>query len=257
MRIISLKMKKIALIILSVFLISSCATKKQILYFQDAEELNNLNELNIFEPEIEANDILHITVSSLDESVVLPFKMTINQGVSNNQNPLLNGYLVNNLGNIQFPVLGQVAVAGKTRGEVVTLLTSKISEYVKDVVVDVRIMNFKVTVIGGVNNPGVYTIVDERVTLPQAIGLAGDISEDGKRNNIMIIRQEDGKQKVIRVDFTKIDFFTSDYYFLKQNDVVYVEPSLKGIKKSGFIPDIPALLSLFTIILSTTIILTR
>ncbi|MEZ4779867.1 MAG: polysaccharide biosynthesis/export family protein [Flavobacteriaceae bacterium] len=250
-------MKKITLIIFSILLLSSCATKKQILYFQDAEELNNLLSSNIFEPQIEPNDILHISVSSLDETVVAPFKMSIEEGNSNNQNPLLKGYLVNNLGNIQFPVLGEIAVAGKTRGEVITLLTSKISEYVKDVVVDARIMNFKVTVIGGVNNPGVYTIADERVTLPQAIGLAGDISVDGKRTQIMVIRHEGGKQKVARIDFTKTDFFKSPYYFLKQNDVVYVEPSLKGVKKSGFLPDIPSLLSLFTVVLSTTILLTR
>lgn len=257
MPIIPFQMKKVSLLLLSIIFFSSCATKKQILYFQDAEELNNLLSSNYFEPKIEANDILHISVTSIDESVVAPFKMSLLEGTSTNQNPLLSGYLVNTQGNIQFPVLGQLAVAGKTRGEVVSLLTSRISEYVKDVVIDVRIMNFKVTVIGGVNNPGVYTIVDEQVTLPQAIGLAGDISENGKRKNIMILRLENGKQKVTRVDFTKTDFFESDYYFLKQNDVVYVEPSLKGVKKSGFIPDIPALLSLFTIILSTTIILTR
>ncbi|MEZ4818201.1 MAG: polysaccharide biosynthesis/export family protein [Flavobacteriaceae bacterium] len=250
-------MKKIAFVIFSVLLLSSCATKKQILYFQNAEELNNLLSSNIFEPQIEPNDILHISVSSLDETVVAPFKMSEQEGAVNNQNSLLRGYLVNNLGTIQFPVLGEIAVAGKTRGEVITLLTSKISDYVKDAVVDVRIMNFKVTVIGGVNNPGVYTIADERVTLPQAIGLAGDISVDGKRTQIMIIRHEDGKQKVARIDFTQTDFFKSPYYFLKQNDVVYVEPSLKGVKKSGFLPDIPSLLSLFTVVLSTTIILTR
>ena len=172
-------MKKLPLIIVSLLLFASCATKKQILYFQDAEELNNLLSENIFEPEIEANDILHVMVSSLDENVVAPFKMNSQEGVSNNQNPLLRGYLVNNEGNIQFPVLGAIHVAGKTRGEVILLLTSKLSEYVTDVVVDVRIINFKVTVIGGVNNPGVYRIDDERVTLPQAIGLAGDLSLDG------------------------------------------------------------------------------
>lgn len=250
-------MRKVSILLLSLLLFASCATKKQILYFQDAEKLNNLLSENIFEPEIEANDILHISVSSFDEKVVAPFQMTVQEGLANNQNPMLRGYLVNNKGNIQFPVLGEIHVSGKTRGEIISLLTNKLTEYVNDVVVDVRIINFKVTVIGGVNNPGVYRIDDERVTLPQAIGLAGDISLDGKRNNIMVIRHEDGKQKVTRVDFTQTDFFKSPYYFLKQNDVVYVEPTLRGVKKSGFIPDIPALLSLFTVILSTTIILTR
>jgi len=125
------------------------------------------------------------------------------------------------------------------------------------VVVDVRILNFKITVLGEVNNPGVFEIQDERVTLPQAIGLAGDLNKDGKRENITVIREENGVQKVSRIDLTKTDLFSSPFYYLKQNDVVYVEPSLKGVKKAGFIPDVPALLSLFTVVLSTVIILTR
>ena len=102
-----------------------------------------------------------------------------------------------------------------------------------------------------------YSISDEQVTLPQAIGLAGDLSEDGRRENVMVIRQKDGKQEVTRIDLTKTDFFSSPFYFLKQNDVVYVEPSLKGVKKSGFIPDVPALLSLFTVVLTSVILITR
>ncbi|MEZ4874802.1 MAG: polysaccharide biosynthesis/export family protein [Flavobacteriaceae bacterium] len=250
-------MKKYLFIFLSLALFASCATKKQILYFQDAEQLNERSSVAIFEPIIEANDILHITVSAMDPAVVAPFQMNTNEGLTNNQNPLLRGYLVNKDGTIRFPVLGDIKVEGKTRGDVVGDLKAKLSNFINDVVVDVRIMNFKVTVIGAVNSPGVYTIPDERVTLPQAIGLAGDLTQDGKRKNIMIIREEGGKQKVTRVDFTQTDFYESPYYFLKQNDVVYVEPSLKGVKKSGFIPDIPAMLSLLTVVLSTVIILTR
>ncbi len=250
-------MKKLVFPFLLLLLVTSCATKKQILYFQDAEELNQSDDTQIFEPIIEANDILHISVSSMNNEVVLPFKRNAGENLSNNQNQLLQGYLVNADGNIRFPVLGEMKVAGKTREEVVTLLKGQLSEFITDVVVDVRIMNFKVTVLGAVNNPGVYRIQDERVTLPQAIGLAGDLSQDGKRSEIMIIRQEEGKQKVTKVDLRATDFFNSPYYFLKQNDVVYVEPSLRGVKKSGFIPDIPALLSLFSVVLSTVIILTR
>jgi polysaccharide export outer membrane protein len=118
-------------------------------------------------------------------------------------------------------------------------------------------MNFNITVLGEVKTPGVYNIKDERVTLPEALALAGDFTLDGRRKDVLIIREEDGKRKVERIDFTSSDLFTSPFYFLKQNDVVYVEPSLKGVKKSGFIPDIPALLSLVTVILSTVILLTR
>ena len=194
----------------------------------------------------------------MNEEVLAPFMRKIGlEGNVSNSNAGLQGYLVNVNGSIRFPVIGDIAVSGKTRGEVEALLKAKLSEFITDVVVDVRIMNFKVTVIGAVNAPGVYSVPDERVTLPQAIGLAGDLSEDGKRDNVLVIREVDGKQQVSRIDLTKTDFFSSPYYFLKQNDVVYVEPSLKGVKKSGFIPDIPALLSLFTVVLTSVILLTR
>jgi len=251
-------MRKKFLLIITFLCIISCATKKEIVYFQDSEELN-LKVINqTFEPVIETNDILHIMISSIDDEVVKPFRRSIqNENNFSNSNPGLQGYLVNTKGNIKFPILGTFSVAGKTRGQVEEDLKARLSEYITDVVVDVRIMNFKVTVLGEVNNPGVFTISDERVTLPEAIGLAGDFSEDGMRENVTIIREENGIRRVAKIDFTKTDLFSSPFYFLKQNDIVYVEPSNKGVKKSGFIPDIPALLSLFTIILSTVIIITN
>jgi len=249
---------KILLFITFLYIIS-CATRKEIVYFQDSEKLN-LKDINqSFEPVIETNDILHIMISSIDDEVVKPFRRSMQNENNNfsNSNPGLQGYLVNTKGNIKFPILGTFSVSGKTRGQVEEDLKARLSEYITDVVVDVRIMNFKVTVLGEVNNPGVFTISDERVTLPEVIGLAGDISEDGMRENVTIIREENGKRRVTKIDFTKTDLFSSPFYFLKQNDIVYVEPSNKGVKKSGFIPDIPALLSLFAVILSTVIIITN
>jgi polysaccharide biosynthesis/export protein len=243
---------------LVICLLSSCATKKEIVYFQDAENLPEKINEQTFEPIIESNDILFVSISSMNEAVLLPFKRSTGlEGNVSNSNPGLQGYLVNVEGDIRFPVIGNVSVAGKTRGQAEADLKSELSEFITDVVVDVRIMNFKITVIGEVNNPGVYNIPDERVTIPQALGLAGDLSEDGKRENILVIREINGQHQVSRIDLTKTDFFLSPYYFLKQNDVVYVEPSTKGVKKSGFIPDIPALLSLMTVVLSTIILLTR
>ena len=251
-------MKKYLAIIALALTLGSCATKKQILYFQDVENLDQTNIPTAFEPQVEPNDLLFISLSAPDEDVIIPFnrRTGLENNISNN-NPELQGYLVNVQGAINFPVLGSVPVAGKTRSQIEADLTKKLSDYVKDVVVDVRIMNFKVTVLGEVNNPGVYTVRNERVTLPEALGLAGDLTEDGDRNNIRVIREDEGKRIVTTIDITKSDFFSSDFYFLKQNDVIYIEPSLRGVKKSGFIPDIPALLSLFTVILSTVIIITN
>ncbi len=250
-------MKNILSLLITVLLISSCASKKDILYFQDSEVLDLAKINQDFDPIIETNDILHITISSINEEVLRPFLkgQQIQQG--NNQNPGLDGYLVNVDGTISFPVIGDVNVAGHTRDYVEDLLKEKISIYVKDVVVDVRIMNFEVTVLGEVKQPGVYNIKDERVTLPEALALAGDLTEDGKRSTVTIIREQNGVRKVSKIDLTNTEFFNSEFYFLKQNDLVYVEPSNKGVKKSGFIPDIPALLSLFTVILTTVILLTN
>ncbi|MCB0455055.1 MAG: polysaccharide biosynthesis/export family protein [Flavobacteriaceae bacterium] len=251
-------MNKIAILLLICTSLFSCATKKEILYFQDAENLNLEEIKTTFEPVIEPNDILYITVSSIDEEVVKPFKRTIgSEGSPVTNNIQLQGYLVDSEGNIRFPVLGTLGVMGKTRGTVEQELKTKLSEYITDVVVDVRIINFKVTVIGEVKNPGVFRIQDERITLPEAIAQAGDFSEDGKRKDVTVIREEDGVRKVSKIDYTSSQLFSSPFYFLKQNDIVYVEPSLKGVRKSGFIPDVPALLSLVTVVLSTVILLTR
>jgi len=251
-------MKKTFLFIIITSILTSCATRKEIVYFQDIDALNMQQINQTFEPIIEPNDILHISISSISEEVIKPFlktpSLTANVG---NTNPGLQGYLVSKDGLIRFPVIGDVQVAGDTREQVIEKLKSKLTEYVKDVVVDVRIMNFDVTILGEVNNPGKFNVKDERVTLPEAIALAGDFSEDGRRDQVTVIREIDGVRQVARIDFTKADFFSSPFYFLKQNDVVYIEPTLKGVRKSGFIPDVPALLSLVTVVLSTVILLTR
>lgn len=246
------------LVLLTSTVFFSCATKKDILYFQDVENLN-LKEIGTsFEPIIEPNDILYITVSSMDSEVTKPFTRVIGtEAAPITNNIQLQGYLVDSEGAIRFPVLGTIPVMGKTRGIVEKELKAKLSEYITDVVVDVRIINFKVTVIGEVKMPGVFRIQDERVTLPEAIALAGDFTADGKRDNVTVIREENGVRKVSKIDYTGSQLFTSPYYFLKQNDIVYIEPSLKGVRKSGFIPDVPAVLTLVTVILSTVIILTR
>ncbi len=136
-------------------------------------------------------------------------------------------------------------------------LKSEITNYVKDVVVDVRIMNFKITVIGEVKNPGVFPINDERVTLTEALALAGDLTVDANRHTITIIREENDVQKVTKIDLTTTDLYSSPFYFLKQNDLVYVEPSKKGVVKTGFVSDISILLSIVTVLLSSVILITN
>lgn len=252
-------MKKLFIVsILLGFLVSSCATKKEIIYFQDANQLDGTAIGRAYEPLVEPNDILNITLSSIEDELLIPYRRNATGEPIPAGNIALRGYLVNVDGYINYPGLGDLKVSGKTRLEIVSLIKEKLTEFITaDVVVDVRIVNYKVTVLGAVLNPGVFTVNNESVTLPEAIALAGDLTENGSRDELTIIREIDGKRQIKKIDLTSTDFFLSDYYFLKQNDIVYVEPSLKGVKRSGFIPDIPSLIALGSVILSTVILLTR
>jgi len=253
-------MKNIVTLLVLSFLFFSCASKKDVIYFQDSSELDLTKIDKEFQPIIEVNDILYVTLSSVNQEVLEPFLRVKQYQLTNtvySSNPGLSGYLVNVDGNISFPIIGDVEVEGHTRQFIEDYLKTEITKYVKDVVVDVRIMNFKVTVIGEVKNPGVYQIVDERVTLTEALALAGDLTVDANRHAITIIREENDVQKVTKIDLTTSDLYNSPFYFLKQNDLVYVEPSKKGVVKTGFVSDISILLSIVTVILSATILITN
>ncbi len=253
-------MKKIFLLFVLSSIIISCASRKNVVYFQDSSDLNLVNIDKEFQPVIEVNDILYITLSSVNQEVLEPFLRVKQIQSSNNvynANPGLGGYLVNVDGNISFPVLGDIKVEGYSRQYIEDYLKTELIKYVKDIVVDVRIMNFKVTVIGEVKKPGVYKIDDERVTLTEAIALAGDLTEDANRHAITIIREENDVQKVANIDLTTSDIYSSPFYYLKQNDLVYIQPSKKGVVKTGFVSDISILLSIVSVMLSTVILITN
>ena len=178
-------------------------------------------------------------------------------GGSGGNNAVLNGYLVDAEGNIQFPVLGTVSVKDKTRGELEEHLTTMIRDYVTDAVVQVRIVNFKVTVLGEVGSQGVVQVPDERVSMPELIAMSGGITYNGKRNNILVIRDDNGKKVYGRVDMTSADIFENPYYYLKQNDIVYVEPTYRQVKSAGFITNYTGFFSLITSIAGLIFIFTR
>lgn len=251
-------MNKLSILALIIFLGTSCASRKEVIYFQDADLLDQQVLPPAFEPVIEKNDILYITISSLNEELTLPFKRNVGMDNMNLGNNLeLQGYLVNSDGAINFPVLGNLNVQGQTRKQVKHQLEQQLRNYITDAVVDVRIINFKVSVMGEVKMPGLYTIRDERVTLPQALALAGDLTRDANRKNITVVREEHGKQLVGKIDLTETEVFSSPFFFLKQNDLIYVEPNTRGVKKSGLIENVPVLLSLVTVILSSVVLITR
>ena len=264
---------KSLLLILSLF-VASCSTKKEIVYFQGVEELNNLERPLEFQPIFEVNDVLQIQVSSITPEVVAPFQMNMaaqssgiggsssssgsSRGSSGGRNSASFGYLVDIDGNIQFPVLGKVPVAGKTRSEVEAYLTNILREqYVKDAVVAVRLVNFRVTVLGEAGSQTVVQVENERISVPELFASVGGITYDGRRDNVKVIREMDGVITVGNIDMTSAEVFKSPYFYLRQNDIVYVEPTYKQVKAAGWITSPMGLISMGTTIFSLIVLFTR
>lgn len=246
-------------VILTMFLMSSCVSKKKIVYFQDIDNINNNGADSNYEPLFKPDDILMINVSAFDPLAVEPFNLRVEQGgggVSGLGMHRLT-YLVDNAGDIQFPVLGQIRVGGLTRAQLSTKLTERLKEYINDPVVNIRIMNYKVSVLGEVSSPGVYTISSDRVTLPEVIAMAGDLTMYGKRDNILIIREVGGVKTNVRVDMRDPNLLNSPYYYLTQNDVVYVEPAKRKVDSTAIGSNITAGISIIGFLITTTLLLTR
>ena len=253
------------IVILMILYLNSCATRKDLVYFQD-EPLEKVSSDKFSEPKqltYKANDILSINVSALDPETVKPFNLPV---VSNNTLDVMspNGaiqnqsYLVDYNGNIDFPVLGKLKVAGMTRTELTDYLTNEIKTYAKDPIVNIRLANFTITIIGEVSQPGTFTIQDERITLLEALGMAGDLTIFGKRNNILLIRETEGKKRFAKIDLTSISTVNSQVYYLQQNDVIYVEPNRARIRSSTFNQNNTVLLSAIgTLTTIVAIFLTR
>jgi polysaccharide export outer membrane protein len=255
------KLFKAGLLVLCITLISSCVPKQKILYLQDIDTSLTTNELN-YKSIIKKDDILRITVTSENMELVQPFNQLVSPTNQSNLNVVgqsqLFGYLVDNKGEIAFPILGSIEAAGKNREEMTYFLQSVLREkFVKDAVVDVRIVNFKVTVLGEVNRPGTFNLDYNRITLLQVIGQAGDLTIYGNRKSIIILRDVDGVQTSQRVDLTNSDFIDSEFYYLQQNDVVVVEPNYAQVQAAGFNRNASLFVSIASVLLSLIVIISR
>lgn len=219
------------LLVIAVWSLSACGNRKKMVYFQEKSDSVARQNAAHFTPVFEVDDLLQITITAEDPEAAKLFNPPVS--TNNNSgyvmgNPAQNGYLVDATGNIHLPVLGKLAVAGKNRMEVVDSIQQRLVGYLKNPTVQIQIQNFKITVLGGVQNPGTFKIPNERITVLEALGLAGDLKMTGVRKNVLIIRDSLGIKKEYRVDLTKKDVFQSPAYYLKQNDVVYVEPNAAG-----------------------------
>jgi polysaccharide biosynthesis/export protein len=238
----------------------SCATKKDVLYYQDITKRGQ-GAVKYVPNSIQINDILSITVSSLVPELAEPFNPSSAQGNRqlNTQVMRLSGYLVAQDGSILFPILGTIAVAGKTAVEVQELLSSMISEkgYIKDPVVNVRIINNKVTILGEVKNPGTFSFEEQNVSLIQALGYAGDLTINGVRKDVLLIREVDGVRTYVKLDLTSSQWFDSPYYFLRQNDIIIVNPNGAKIMSSGYLNNIGTTMGILSFALTVYLILLR
>jgi polysaccharide biosynthesis/export protein len=212
-------------ILLLIVVFFSCSSAKKVVYFDNIQDSTISSKLENLEPVIQRNDILSISVSSLNQEATQVFNTPNSQGAA--------GYLVNQDGTIDFPMLGTIPVVGLTKKKIKELITKGLvdKKLLLSPIVDVRYLNYKITVLGEVGHPTVITTASEKMTLLEAIGLAGDLTINAKRNNVMIIRETEGVKSIKRIDLTKRDLFTSPYYYLKSNDIVYVEPN--SVKISG------------------------
>ena len=189
---------------------------------------NTTSVYTVFQPD----DLVAISVSSIDPEAVKPFTADVPAKGESSKGDHTAGYLIDANGNIEFPLIGTVKLAGLNRIQASLVLKDRIKSYVKSPIVNVRLQNFKITILGEVNKPGVFTMNHEKITIPEALGLAGDLSINGVRENVLLIREEEGVKKEIRINLTSRDIFRSPYYYLHQNDILYVEPFKSKIAAS-------------------------
>ena len=237
----------------------SCGSRKDLAYVQNVDSKDALTTLTSYEPILKNDDLLSIIISADDPEITYPFNIPQIQGnykVSENQTGIKT-YLIDSYGEIEFPVLGKIKLAGLSRKQAVEKITIRVKEYITNPTINLRILNFKFSVLGEVNSPGNYTIDSERITLFEALGKAGDLTIYGKRKNILLIREKDGVKTFHRIDITTSDFITTEYYYLTQNDVIVVELNKTKVNASAYGPNVPAIISAISVVLSILILLTR
>ncbi len=212
--------------VICLLLCASCTTTNKVAYFQNAQDTTYRQKIGIIEAPFQQGDILSIVVSSRSREASADF---------NTNDPIFKGYLVDRDGNILLPTLGKVQVAGLTKRQLQEKITNLIltKQLLVEPLVDIRFTNFEVTVLGEVGHPSVIQVPSEQISLVKALAYAGDLTIYGKRENVLIVREEDGIRKTRHINLNSSDFLNSEYYYLRPNDLIYVEPNNDRIALSG------------------------
>jgi polysaccharide biosynthesis/export protein len=254
-----MNMGKLLLFCLFIITMASCSVQKNrgggLNYLENIRDTAVPLGTAVPNPVIQKNDLLSIRVysMSIDPRTDLPYNLP-EQAVAGTAGTTTSGFLVDQNGNIEYPRIGTVHAEGLTKEQLADQIKGKLSEVLKSPSVIVRFANYKVTVLGEVRSPSTYTFVSERVTILDAIGMAGDISEFGKRNNVKVMREQNGKREIGTIDLTSGNMFASPYYNLQQNDVVFVEQSDRRIRQQDR-QDLFQNISLATSIITTIAII--
>ena len=233
-------MKQLIYYVLAAFLLTACQSYKKVPYLQDAEVvLYSTQDAQLYDAKIMPKDLLTIVVSCTSPELAVPFNLTV--ATQNNMalnyattQPVLQQYLVDNDGNINFPVLGELHVGGLTKKATEQMIVEKLKPYITESpIVTVRMVNYKISVIGEVARPGTFTISNEKVNVLEALAMAGDMTIYGVRDNVKLIREDvNGKREIINLNLNNAEVVTSPYYYLKQNDIIYVTPNKTKAKNS-------------------------
>ncbi|WP_311442348.1 polysaccharide biosynthesis/export family protein [Hoylesella enoeca] len=217
-------------------LICSCAGSKKVAYLQNADEISLADSKGLYDARIMPKDMLTVTVSTITPEAAKPFNLTVaNTSESSSASVGIQSYLVDNDGNINFPVVGHIHVVGLTKNQCQDLIRDKVKPYLAETenpVVTVRMSSYHVTVLGEVSGPKVIPVTTEKMNILEALASAGDLTIYGKRNNVMLIREDaTGEKSVHRLNLNDANLINSPYYYLQQNDIVYVQPN--GVKAKG------------------------
>ena len=239
----------------------SCVSNEKIAYFQ-FDEIDQENVSNVYKTVFKPDDLLQITVSSDDIEAVMPFNLpAVAFSAANNRavgQPQQLSYLIDSNGEIDFPILGKLKIGGLTREQTIQMLNTRLTpDYVKDPTINIRISNFKITVQGDVSRPGTFNIPNERVTILDAIGLAGDLNISGRRDNVLVIREEGAVKKEYRVNLLSKKTYTSPVFYLQQNDIVYVEHNYARIQSASSNSNTGLFISITGTLIAIVTLLTR
>lgn len=251
---------KIRLICFTILLIAGACTRRNLVYLSDLNEQATLRESinNKAEPIIQSGDLLSIWVKTLSSESNFLFNKGVlltTGGPNNSMTPSKEdgGYLVDKDGMIDFPVLGKIKLAGLTKAEATSTLNAAVSAHVKNPIIDIRFLNFKVTVLGEVQKPSVYTINSEKINVLEVLGMAGDITPFGKRENVLVIREDNGIRTATRLNLNSKEVLHSPHFYLQQNDIVYVEPirtrAFQASNTAVYLPIVSAVASMTSIII--------